>query len=64
MTNGEAKRLKTDTTFFPTEFKREIVSTEEKEYAAVVENESVKVDLKNRFARLKKSLRKRSVSIL
>ena len=67
MTKGAAKMLETDVVIFP-------VTVEQKEpeannfeienvYKAEVEKPN-KIDLRDRFARLKKSLRKRSVSIL
>lgn len=66
MTKGEAKALETDVVIFPMKFNNDqetnlIDETSEKN---VVEKSSGKTDIKLRFARLKKSLRKRSASIL
>lgn len=67
MTKGEAKVLETDVVIFPMTNNQENQDSILAEAAAkknLVEQESVKVDIKIRFARLKKSLRKRSASIL
>ncbi len=67
MTKGEAKCLETDVVIFPTEFNRENqakVLAEETSTELVVDKASIKTDIQIRFARLKKSLRKRSASIL
>lgn len=68
MTKGEAKVLETDTVLFPLEFrqnKQETVSAKEPANGnATVVKQSVRTDFQIRFARLKKSLRKRSASIL
>ena len=65
MTKGEAKVLETDVVIFPMEF-----GQENQEAAMEIpakpagEKKSIKTDMEARFTRLKKSLRKRSVSIL
>ena len=67
MTKGEAKALETDVVIFPMEFGRENQETilvEETSAEIVVDKPSIKTDIQIRFARLKKSLRKRSASIL
>lgn len=67
MTKGEAKVLETDVIIFPMQFgqnNQEINSVEETTAKIVVDKQSVKTDIEIRFARLKKSLRKRSASIL
>ncbi len=67
MMKGEAKVLETDVVLFPLEFNQEkenSVLIEETGEKIIVEKESIKVNFKDRFARLKKSLRKRSASIL
>ena len=67
MTEGAAKMLETDVVIFPVTFEQkepELNNFEiENENKADVEKPN-KIDLRARFARLKKSLRKRSVSIL
>jgi len=67
MTKGEAKQLETDVVIFPmvNEFdEQEIVKSNEGTDEITVKGESVKSNLENRYTRLKKSLRKRSASIL
>jgi hypothetical protein len=67
MTKGDAKMLETDMGIFPikpAQENRENVLTEQLTSKNAVEVETTKIDLKARFARLKKSLRKRSASIL
>ena len=65
MTKGAAKMLETDAVIFPVTFglKQPEVGNVENENKEADEK-LVKIDLRGRFARLKKSLRKRSVSIL
>ena len=67
MTNSEATVLETDAVIFPMEFgqdNRETITAEEQTAKPVIEKQSVRTDLEIRFTRLRKSLRKRSVSIL
>jgi len=67
MTKGEAKKLETDVVIFPMNFNREnqtTVAVEENSATLPDDKSSIKTDIQIRFARLKKSLRKRSVSIL
>ena len=67
MTKGEAKVLETDVIIFPLECapeKQAAITAEEIAVEIAIEKQTVKVDVKDRFARLKKSLRKRSASIL
>jgi hypothetical protein len=67
MTNGDAKMLETDMAIFPVKSdqeNRENVLTEQLASKNAVETETTKIDIKARFARLKKSLRKRSAGIL
>ncbi len=64
---SEAKVLETDVVIFPMEFaqtEQETDSTEEAENNFVDKKNSIEIDMESRFARLRKSLRKRSVSIL
>ena len=67
MTKGEAKALETDVVVFPMEIGRENQETilvEETSAGIAADKPSIKTDIQIRFARLKKSLRKRSASIL
>ncbi|MDQ3749139.1 MAG: hypothetical protein M3367_09035 [Acidobacteriota bacterium] len=68
MTKGDAKMLETDMGVFSVksaqEKNLENVLTEQLAGKNIVEVETTKIDIKARFARLKKSLRKRSASIL
>jgi len=67
MTKGAANMLETDAGIFPAKIKqenKEHVLTEQAAGKSNGEQESKTIDIKNRFARLKKSLRKRSASIL
>lgn len=67
MTKAEAKALETNAVSFPMELSREkekSVLIEETDEKIIVQKESIKINLKDRFARLKKSLPKRSAGIL
>ena len=68
MTKGEAKALETDVVIFPMEFGRnnqdEVLIKEATAADQIVENKPATIDNLIRFERLKKSLRKRSASIL
>lgn len=67
MTKGEDKVLETGAVLFPVEFSLEeqiSVVIEENGEKIIAEKESIKINFKDRFARLKKSLPKRSASIL
>lgn len=67
MTKSEATVLETEAVIFPMEFgqdKREEFTVEEETAKLVVEKPPVKTGVEARFARLRKSLRKRSASIL
>ena len=67
MTKGAAKMLETDVVVFPVKFEpkqSEVNDFELESEFKMVDEKSNKIDLRGRFARLKKSLRKRSVSIL
>lgn len=66
MTKGEAVALETDMNIFQMKFRKEteeIVPTAENRQIIVAE-ESKEINIRARFARLKKSLRKRSAGIL
>ncbi len=65
MTKGDTKMLETDMDTFSVKSvqeNRETVLTEQLAIKNAVETETIKIDIKARFARLKKSLRKRSAS--
>ena len=67
MTKGEVEAFETDAVIFPMKFdqnEKDTVLSEKTSEQIVVEDETNKINLSLRFARLKKSLRKRSVSIL
>lgn len=63
MIQGEVKVLEKDIVVFPVEVEQNAAEVSEKEILTV-ESKVVEIDIKKRFARLKKSLRKRSASIL
>ena len=66
-TKSEAKVLETDVVIFPVKFgqnAQETVLTEETENNLANENKSIETDNEDRFARLRKSFKKRSASIL
>jgi hypothetical protein len=66
-TKSEAKVLETDVVIFPMkqgQNEMETVLVEEAKNNAVDEKNSIETDNESRFARLRKSLRKRSASIL
>ena len=67
MTKGEAKNLETGVVVFPEAFhmdNKSAVSVTEVLIETSVDKSTIRNDVRNRFARLKKSLRKRSISIL
>lgn len=67
MTNSKATVLETDAVIFPMEFGRdtgEEITVKEQTAKLVVEDQPVKTGVEVRFARLRKSLRKRSAGIL
>ena len=67
MTKGEAKGLETEVVIFPLDNNQndeKVATAKEAAEDVLVEEKSIKSDLENRFVRLKKSLRKRSASIL
>ena len=66
-TKSEAKVLETDVVIFPMKFGQnelETVLDEDAENKVIKEKSSIEIDNESRFARLRKSLRKRSASIL
>lgn len=65
--NGEVEILKTESVIFQMSGEQEIISedkTGETEAAKETVKTTVSISIENRFARLKRSLRKRSASIL
>ncbi len=67
ITKSEAKVLETDVVIFPMKLgqnAQEMVLAEDTKKITVIEKKPIEIDNENRFARLKKSLRKKSVSIL
>jgi hypothetical protein len=67
MTKSEAKILETDVVIFPMKFgqeDKEKIPVEVAENKLMFEEKTVQSNNEGRFARLKKSLRKRSASIL
>ena len=64
MIQGEVKALEKDIVVFPVEEKQNAAAEVSEREILTVESKVVEIDIKKRFARLKKSLRKRSASIL
>lgn len=65
--NGEVETLKTESVIFQMSSRQEEVSenqTNETEVAKELVETTFSINLENRFARLKRNLRKRSISIL
>ena len=64
MTKGETKMLETDAVIFPMKYTETKSATDSQMNQIVTETQTVKSDIKLRFARLKRSIKKRSASIL
>ncbi len=65
MTNAKTARvLETDVILFSPPLKQEVLMTEAKIEIVEVKKTTLKTDVKKRFARLKKSMRRRSAGIL
>lgn len=64
MTKAEIQVLETEVVLFPAKPEREVSVTEIKTENVEAEKTTLKIDIKKRFARLKKSMRKRSAGIL
>lgn len=67
MTKGTAKVFETDAVIFQTKFEPEIteeISNEETKNKVSSEEKTLRDNYESRFVRLKKSLRKKSASIL
>ena len=61
---GDVQVLEADVLLFSSKKERETISENTESVIVEVEKRTLKIDIKNRFARLKKSMRKRSASIL
>ena len=64
MTKAKMQVLETDVVLFPLKLKQERLISEINNETIEVEKTTLKIDVKKRFARLKKSIRKRSAGIL
>ena len=56
--------LEADVLLFSSKKERKTISENTESVIVEVEKRTLKIDIKNRFARLKRTMRKRSVSIL
>lgn len=63
MTQAKATVFETEVLMFPTKPEAKEVSTAEETEVVEIKKTTLKIDINKRFARLRKSLRKRSVSI-
>jgi hypothetical protein len=61
---SDVQVLKADVLLFSSKKERETISENTENVIVEVEKRTIKIDIKNRFARLKRTMRKRSVSIL
>ncbi len=64
MTQGEVKIFETDAVIFPVKTEQEVSSNEQQSERVEISKNTFKIDINTRFARLRKSLKKRSASIL
>lgn len=64
MTKAEVQVLENDVVLFPAKTEREVSVTEIRVEKVETEKKTLRIDIKKRFARLKKSMRKRSAGIL
>lgn len=64
MTQGEAKVFETEVVLFSVNPNQEVKAIEEKIEVVETVKSIIKTDIHKRFARLRKSLKKRSASIL
>ena len=67
MTNGEASRLETEVVVFPADSSRnswQAVPVKEELDDIKSEEQTINTEIKSKFVRLRKPLRKRSISIL
>lgn len=61
---SDAQVLEAEVMLFSSKTEQENVSQNEESAALTVEKRTIKIDIKNRFARLKRTMRKRSAAIL
>jgi hypothetical protein len=61
---SDVQVLEADVLLFSSKKERETISEDTESVIVEVEKRTLKIDIKNRFARLKRTMRKRSVSIL
>ena len=61
---SDVQVLKADVLLFSSKKERETISENTESVIVEVEKRTIKIDIKNRFARLKRTMRKRSASIL
>lgn len=64
MINGKAAVFEAEVVVFPVEAEREVLVLEKEKESIRAENLRAAIDLRERFARLKKKCRKRSAGIL
>jgi hypothetical protein len=64
MTQAEVKAFETDVVVFPAQPEKEILVQETETEIVEIKQRTLKIDINKRFARLRKSLRRRSASIL
>jgi hypothetical protein len=61
---SDVQVLEAEVMLFSSKTEQENVSQNEESAALTVEKRTIKIDIKNRFARLKRTMRKRSAAIL
>ena len=61
---SDVQVLEADVLLFSSKKERKTISENTESVIVEVEKRTLKIDIKNRFARLKRTMRKRSVSIL
>lgn len=63
MTQPEVKKIETDVIVFPAKSENEVLITEIETEIVELKKRTLKIDINKRFARLRKSIRKRSAGI-
>ncbi len=63
MTQGDVKVFETDVVLYPVKSDEEVLSKETETEVVEVKKRVLKVDINKRFARFRKSIRRRSASI-
>lgn len=61
---SDVQVLEANVLLFSSKKERETISEKAESVVVEVEKQTLKIDIKNRFARLKRTMRKRSASIL